>query len=59
MANLGGGYQVTEYDTSCFDAYTLNNKPNISPGTGSYINHPLTTSPSDVVTIFTATDPDV
>lgn len=56
MTTLGGGYQVTEYDTSCFTAYTLNHAPVIAAQTtATTLVHQ---DSNTVVKTYAATDPD-
>lgn len=56
MTSLGGGYQVTEYDTSCFTAYTLNHAPAIASQTTATTT--VHQDSSTVVKTYTATDID-
>lgn len=58
MTNLGGGYQVTEYNPSCFTQWTTNHIPTIiATSTVSYVYNPIQSS-STPVADFTGTDID-
>lgn len=58
MTNLGGGYQVTQYDPSCFTQWVPNHIPTIFGSSSTpYIYNPIQSS-SIAVTDFTAGDID-
>ena len=58
MTNLGGGYQVTQYDPTCFTQYTPNNVPVFTSGSTASSTLAVQ-NPSTVIYRYAATDADV
>lgn len=58
MTTLGGGYQVTQYDPTCFTQYTPNNVPVFTSGSAASSTLAVQ-NPSTVIYRYTATDADV
>lgn len=58
MTTLGGGYQVTQYDPTCFTQYVPNNVPVFTSGSTASSTLAVQNS-STVIYRYTATDADV
>ena len=58
MTTLGGGYQVTQYDPTCFTQYVPNNVPVFTSGSTASSTLAVQ-NPSTVIYRYTATDADV
>lgn len=58
MTTLGGGYQVTQYDPTCFTQYTPNNIPVFTSGAVASSTL-VQQNPSTVIYTYAATDADV